>query len=564
MKKIYSIYILCFLYVSVNAQQYKCGFEYFEKMIQSDSALQKNVSEEQKRITEWINTSPESRKQKNNWFKPTEKPYEKDVSDISALCGYDNSYFGYGNAPTIVGNQLVAYDMEGGDYITVNNMIAGRTYVISTCGNTDFDTQITVYTQGGGYAVAHSDDACGTQSEIYFTPLISGNYDILLDEYPCDWTILVNTDVIVELNYIPRPIITIPVVYHVLYNNSSENISDAQIFSQMDVLNEHFMRLQPEIYNIPAAFRGQSCEPLFQFCLAQRDPDGNATNGIERTFVSAQDFNGGLDQFSYATGGQDPWDKSKYLNIWVCDMLGSETSGAIGIGFSAHPYISQLVGSYFSGIGVTVDYTTVGANGQFSGAEYGKNLVHEIGHWLGLWHTWGLGDSPQCATDSVFDTPFQDEPVFGQPSYPYLDACSPNYPGVMFHNYMNYADDIVKNMFTYGQTAVMDYAIFNWYQGIITSDGCNSVTVDVNENVFSDFTIYPNPSQGRFTIQANFTQPTDASIEIFNTLGELLKSIEIKQVRNSSNEINLDNAAGLYFVEIKTNQGSITKKIIIQ
>lgn len=103
-----------------------------------------------------------------------------------AQCPDDNTQYSSSAAPTVPGvTQTLTTCLYGGEYRLVTNMIAGQTYTFSTCGDTDFDTQITIYSNSGGAALAFNDDFCGLQSEVTFTPALTGDYRILIDKYNC-------------------------------------------------------------------------------------------------------------------------------------------------------------------------------------------------------------------------------------------------------------------------------------------------------------------------------------------------------------------------------------------
>ena len=120
-----------------------------------------------------------------------------------------------------------------------------------------------------------------------------------------------------------KSIITIPVVIHVVWNTNNENISDAQIFSQMDVLNADFRRTNSDATNTPSIWQSIAADSEIDFCLATTDPNGAATTGITRTETSQTSFSiNGSDMKSSSSGGIDPWDQDDYLNIWVCDLSG--------------------------------------------------------------------------------------------------------------------------------------------------------------------------------------------------------------------------------------------------
>ncbi len=483
------------------------------------------------------------------------------LSAVQSLCGYNNSYVGFGAAPTVLGSTLTATNMYGGDYITVNNMIAGRTYRVSTCGNNDFDTQITIYTAGGASIVAHNDDLCANnQSEIYFTPFTTGNYDILLDEYDCQSTFIVSTTLEVQLVYTQDPVITIPVVVHVVWNTTAENISDAQINSQINVLNQDFRRLNSDISNAPVAFKGFAADTRYQFCLAQQDPNGLPTNGITRTFTNITQFNGPPDTSVWftSTGGHDSWDRTKYLNIWVCDLPGLPSPGLIG--FGTFPWLGLAVPE---ADGVISDYQAFGTIGTaVAPFNLGRNTTHEVGHYLGLRHIWG--DENACAgSDSCLDTPNQTINSSGTPTFPLTDACSPNYPGVMFNNYMDYSDDISKNMFTFFQFVRTDAAIRNGgiRASLATSPGCTPSSSAINENFLDKLiTISPNPNSGKFII-AQSRLINNLNVEVTDVLGNIIYQNILTEFKTV---VNIQTASGIYFVRFSADRNASTRKIVIE
>src|SRR5436853_4479597 len=118
-----------------------------------------------------------------------------------------------------------------------------------------------------------------------------------------------------------RSVITIPVVVHVIYNINIQNIPDAQIYSQIDVLNKDYARLNTDAFFTPAAFQSVAANTGIQFCLASQDPNGNPTTGIERRQnTGITNWSNNDEMKSYAAGGMDAWDRNRYLNIWVCTL----------------------------------------------------------------------------------------------------------------------------------------------------------------------------------------------------------------------------------------------------
>ncbi len=227
-------------------------------------------------------------------------------------------------------------------------------------------------------------------------------------------------------------IIQIPVVVHVVFNTSAENISDAQIQSQIDILNEDFRRMNADADNVWS----QAEDSEIEFCLATVDPNGNPTNGITRTSTSTTSFNNNNVKFTSA-GGRDAWPSDEYMNFWVCDLAG----GLLGF--------AQFPGGNPATDGIVCDYQYVGNIGTATFPFHlGRTATHEVGHWLNLRHIWGDGN---CNFDDfVADTPRSDASnggcAIGHVSCGSVD---------MVQNYMDYSNDACMNLFTAGQNARM-------------------------------------------------------------------------------------------------------------
>ncbi|WP_338759464.1 GEVED domain-containing protein [Bernardetia sp. ABR2-2B] len=233
---------------------------------------------------------------------------------------------------------------------------------------------------------------------------------------------------------------TIPVVVHVLYRTSAQNISNAQIQSQIDVLNADFRRTNPDYVNTPNEFLGSVADTEIQFVLADTDPNGNPTSGITRTSTNKSSFSTNDEMKFTSQGGKDAWDTQKYLNMWVCNMSG----GILGY--------AQFPGSGAANTdGVVMLTTAFGSTGNVNAPfDKGRTATHEVGHWLNLRHIWGDGNCSQ--DDFVTDTPIAAASNGGCPSYP-SKSCSNNggFSSDMFMNYMDYTNDACMFMFTTGQ-----------------------------------------------------------------------------------------------------------------
>ncbi|RYZ22852.1 MAG: T9SS type A sorting domain-containing protein [Chitinophagaceae bacterium] len=244
------------------------------------------------------------------------------------------------------------------------------------------------------------------------------------------------------------PIYNIPVVVHVLWNTSTQNISDAQIQSQIDVLNRDFQLNNADTGLVPSAFKGLVADCRISFCMAQRDPSGNATTGIIRKQTTKTSFSADTDDAkSSTTGGSNAWDRNSYLNLWIVPSITSGgQSGILGY--------AQFPGGAAATDGVVIGYNYFGTTGTAAAPfNKGRTATHEVGHWLNLRHIWG--DESGCAQDDlVGDTPLQGAENYGCPGFPKVDACTSG-NGVMFMNYMDYVDDACMYMFTTGQKSRM-------------------------------------------------------------------------------------------------------------
>jgi hypothetical protein len=235
----------------------------------------------------------------------------------------------------------------------------------------------------------------------------------------------------------------VPVVVHVVHRTDAQNISDAQVRSQIDVLNRDFRRLNPDVELVPAAFADRVGDARIEFALATVDPDGARTDGITRTRTSVSSFSDDDGVKSAGTGGADAWPSERYLNLWVCPL----GSGLLGY--------AQFPGGPPETDGVVVTHTAFGTSGTAREPfDLGRTATHEIGHWLNLRHIWGDDGTGCSGSDFVADTPNQGGENTGRPAFPHV-SCDNGPDGDMFMNYMDYTDDVAMHMFTAGQVERM-------------------------------------------------------------------------------------------------------------
>lgn len=228
---------------------------------------------------------------------------------------------------------------------------------------------------------------------------------------------------------------TIPVVFHVLHMNGPENISDAQIQDQIDVMNRDFNKQNPDTTDVVSQFQNLIGNAGIEFRLATLDPNGDCTNGITRHYDANTVWTVNSNNYIYT------WPRSRYMNIYVVKNMPP--------GVAAYAYYPGTVPAAMDAIVVQHDY--VGSMGTASPGN-SRVITHEAGHWLNLEHLWGSTNQPgvACGDDGVNDTPITKGFTWCNLSNP-IDCT----PGVAenIQNYMDYA--YCQRMFTPGQCTRM-------------------------------------------------------------------------------------------------------------
>jgi len=224
--------------------------------------------------------------------------------------------------------------------------------------------------------------------------------------------------------------VQIPVVVNVLYRTTAENISLAQIQSQIDVLNKDFNAANSDYNNVPSLFSGVKANVGISFVLDQVIRKSTTKTSWGTTDTMKKTIYGGL----------APTSPTTKLNLWVCTIGG----GILGY--------AQFPGGSSSTDGVAIDSKYVGTTGS---ATYpynlGRTATHEVGHWMNLRHIWG---DATCGSDLVSDTPTHNAANYGVSAYPHYSTCSGT-PVEMTMNYMDYTDDRGMYMFSNGQKSRM-------------------------------------------------------------------------------------------------------------
>jgi len=358
------------------------------------------------------------------------------------------------------------------------------------------------------------------------------------------------TDRILENKNATGGIYTVPVVFHVIYNTSEQNISETSIYSQLEILNEDYRKQNSDASNLPSYFSSVAADVQIEFCLAHVDPQGAWTDGVTRTQTNTAEWNGGSTMMMSASGGgHDPWPHSEYLNVWVVNM------NPAYLGFAYPPGANPN--------GMVIGYKNFGRVGSYLTNPYnlGRTATHEIGHWLDLYHLWGPGaDNQDCTgSDLVDDTPVQEEPNYNCPTGSQI-SCSNGPNGDMYMNFMDYVNDNCMVVFTEGQKARMRAALEGPRASILASQGCNLTSV-YESDLSKKFSIYPNPTSSSITIDLAPGTVQKIDIRILDVTGKVILSQDQRSLSGRLVTVDISTLLpGIYFLEVLNGPEKATKR----
>ena len=356
----------------------------------------------------------------------------------------------------------------------------------------------------------------------------------------------------------------IPIVVHVVHNTASNaiggesngNISDEQIASQIQVLNEDYRR-QPGTNGFNTNPVG--ADARIEFFLADKDPSGQPTNGITRHYYAQKKsfdvYNDDvlLSQIAY-------WPSDRYLNIWV-------TTVDDFLGFTQLPTTADTlsgldpVSNEFTD-GSIIDHRYFGRQiGTVRNSTYccGRTATHEIGHWLGLIHTWG---DAVCGDDYVGDTPRAEGSNQTVNCRELFSTCSGPRTRNMIENYMDYSPDLCMNVFTSGQVSRMRSVLklsprrFRLIQSTLTPlDPTETLTINV----------YPNPAVADVLVDVQLKDFQSFTVELFDMAGRQVRTVSYSD--SPSTRVSLSTnylPRGLYIVRVKTATESVSRQLLVQ
>ncbi len=349
-------------------------------------------------------------------------------------------------------------------------------------------------------------------------------------------------------------IIRIPVVVHVIHKNVSgtiggptnSNISEAQIESQIKVLNEDYRRKSGTLgfNNNPVG-----ADMQIEFFLAKTDPSGKPTTGITRTYSSKSSFDLESDNGGKQVRDIIYWPTDRYLNMYVLTL----NNDNLGFGsFPAAPNFDGLDETSEETVdGLYIDYRNfgkkIGANNRFE-YSYGRTVTHEIGHWLGLIHTWG---DDFCGTDYCEDTPPTANSNLTVVCREVFSNCNGTRTRNMIENYMDYTIDSCMNTFTLDQKA-RTRAVFELsplrkrlIQNIASLPESPQLSTKIYDNPITDFLsgeILVNGVQKEIKIVVTNQKGQEITSNSFNNRPSIKFNIDVSNMAN-----------GLYFMKVTTD-----------
>ncbi len=363
-------------------------------------------------------------------------------------------------------------------------------------------------------------------------------------------------------------LIRIPVVVHVVHSNATGtiggagngNISDEQIKEQIRILNEDYRRKSgTRGFNNNAV----GTDTGIEFYLANIDPDGKNTNGITRHYYSQKtNFDVFNDDQLLAdiTTKEKEWPTERYLNIWVTRFANNylgiaqfpSATGVNGIDNSTELQIRTD--------GVFIDYRVFGIGAPVTSRLYnlGRTTTHEVGHWLGLIHTWG---DDTCGNDYCADTPPCENGNQSSVCGPVYSNCSGVRTLNMTENYMDYSPDSCMNVFTKNQAERMMAVIEK------SPRRNNLVKYWCTQLPFGNqlaIEIAPNPTNGEAKIKVTLKEVSTFTVELFSLSGQLIQQKLFENYPSWEVPLStVDTPSGTYLVRVKTKDETVTQRLVV-
>ena len=361
--------------------------------------------------------------------------------------------------------------------------------------------------------------------------------------------------------------VEIPVVFHVLYTDSEDKITEDQAMSQIEALNRDFQgKGQLGGREGDKDLGGEGFDQgvvnaNIRFCLATEDQEGVQAKGV-------QYYEGSTREWTYKDerikdkrdGGATPWDSERYLNIWVASL----DAGVSGY--------AQMPGGAREMDGIVIDYKYLGTRGKVQHPfDQGKTLTHLIGNYLGVHSLWSM---VPCGDDKVEDTPIHNAPNFGCPGAGHISICYGN-PVEMTMNYMDNTDDACMYMFTQGQRNRMHAALMEGGPRAGLAKGktyCKEklveedIEIDIDQEVITSdayLRVYPNPAPDYFKLESGQLTDQSMRVEIRDAFGRKIWEHASMQ-SNAIMHIDCSKwSSGVYFVYVNQKVDRPVQKILV-
>ena len=371
------------------------------------------------------------------------------------------------------------------------------------------------------------------------------------------------------------PVYQIPVVVHIIHNTPEENLPWDVIDSQIARLNTDYRRLNADTTDTRSEFLPVAADVEIEFYLTGEDPNGDPHGGITRTQTNRVDFaidifGNGMDEMKQtSTGGVAAWDTDRFLNIWVCDLVGDNALFPI-LGYAYPPASapnwpanSEAPSSDFEG--AVIHYEVFGdgnplSAGQWSIADQGRTAVHEVGHYLGLRHIWGDAFFDGCSADDGLDDTPNAAASAGQTCNFGSNSCTDtpvDHPD-MIENYMDYAEESCMNMFTQDQADIMRAMLEGPRSGLLNDQPAPS---SISQHMLGKLSVYPNPSNGVVTI-ASETGSQPVQFQVVDVFGRVVSAKRLSG--SSKTTVDLSGLEiGQYLIRMANQNGTISQGRVV-
>lgn len=418
-------------------------------------------------------------------------------------------------------------------------------------------------------------------------PVICGNEvfsKIVREEYPQLYDDFNTTfEQMREVQATDRSPLTVNVVVHVVWKNPEENLDDSIILNQIAVLNADYNRLNADTANL---------RPIFQQVAGNADIHFNlagivrvqTTNEFEINLLGSNILS---ELKNSDQGGSDAWNTDQFLNIWVCKIqpiaFGGTVLGQV-LGFAFPPnnldnWPANSGAPSPEEDGVVIDFRVFGSNnpnfieipgGTGNLIVRGRTPVHEIGHYFGLRHIWGdggiFGPNDCAQSDGIDDTPYssaqsQFDCDTTRNSCSTIEIFYNNDMPDLIENYMDYSSESCMNMFTQGQADIMRNVLQGPRAGLLMAVPTQDIA---GQNL--DFQLSPNPAGERVNLQFNLPENTNVTTRILNSAGQSLGLSSTENYPAGRHQIDIDASSlvpGLYFVEMRTENGISVRKLVV-